>query len=262
MKILITGALSGIGFLTGVVLHNRGHEVILSVHRDSEVKTLTEKLNKLKLKINTLKLDITSKDDREIINNLELDVLINNAAIGVGGSIIDIDIDSVRKNFEVNLFSSFELAKIFCRELLDKHKKGKLIVVSSLSAIVPIEFLGSYCSSKSAVTMMTKCLRKELKKISKDISVCLVMPGIYMTGFNDYMINDFYYNTNEKSYFYDKKEKIYKSLKNKFMLLQKENLNSIVCQIIFAVENKKRHFTYSAPFSNYIFSRLYSIFFS
>ena len=261
MKILITGALSGIGFLTGAVLKKRGHEVVMAVHKNSELETLNEKLKKLNLKIDTIVLDITSKSDRDIIKKLDVDVLINNAAVGVGGSILDLDMEKVRDCFEVNFFSSFELAKDFCKEVLNNNKKGKLIVISSLASKIPIDFLGGYCSSKAAVLMMTKCFRNEIKKISKNITISCVLPGMYKTGFNEYMINEFYDNTHEDSIFYLKKNRFYESLKNKFEFLEKKSLVSIVSQIVLAVETDKNSFIYSAPLTEWIFSKIYTCLF-
>ena len=84
MKILITGATSGIGFKTGIDLIKKGHFVFFTTHRDKQIITTKDKLKELGLLENAsvFKLDITSEDDRKLIYDLDIDVLICNAAVG------------------------------------------------------------------------------------------------------------------------------------------------------------------------------------
>ena len=262
MKVLITGATSGIGFLTGIVLNDRNHKVYMTTHTKEQLETLNNNLSQMGINdINTFKLDITNTDDVEKIKELDIDVLINHAGIGIGGSIIDIDIDKVKENFEVNFFSTFNLSKIFCNKLLAENKKGKLLITSSIAGIIPFEFLGSYCSSKAAITMMASCLRKELKYKKSNISVSLIEPGSYKTGFNQVMVDSVDYNIDESSYFYDIREKIYNILNLQFDIVEKRDINSIVCQIIKAVEDKQNKFIYTAPFSQKLIKKIYLLLF-
>ena len=93
MKVLITGSTSGIGFLTGITLNERKHTVYITTHTANQLENLNNRLDSMNIKnINTFKLDITNEDDRNLIKELEIDVLINHAGIGIGGSIIDLDI--------------------------------------------------------------------------------------------------------------------------------------------------------------------------
>lgn len=207
MKILITGACSGIGFLTGITLAYRKHEVIMATHTQEQLESLKNKLKNFALDIKSCKLDLTNNEDIKKIKLFDIDVLINHAGIGIGGSIIDLDMNEVRKNYEVNFFSSFELVKLFCNDLIRKNKKGKVIITSSIAGVIPFEFLGSYCSSKASITMMARCLRKELKLIDSDIDISVIEPGAYKTGFNQVMIDKVEENISDKSPFYYKKSK-------------------------------------------------------
>lgn len=258
MKVLITGATSGIGYLTGITLADRGHKVIMTTRTDNELEILNEKISKLKLKnIGLYKLNILNDEDINKINFKELDVIINNAAIGVGGSIIDLEIDKIKENFEVNYFSTIKLSKLFCNEKIKNNKKGKIIVISSIAGYIPIEFLGSYCSTKSALISTFKCLRKELNLVKKDIEICLVVPGAYKTGFNQLMIDSVFNNIKNDSIFYKIKSKIYNKLNIQFCVMEKRKLDSIVCQIIYAVENNKNKLFYTAPFIQNLVKKIY-----
>lgn len=261
MKILITGASSGIGFLTGITLAYRNHEVIMCTHTEEQLYNLNIKLNELNLDIKTIKLDLINKEDINKFKSLNIDVLINHAAMGMGGSIIDINLDEVKELYEVNFFNSFELVKIFCNNLIKQNRKGKVIITSSLAGVVPFEFLGGYCSSKAAITMMARCLKKELKSINSNIQVSLIQPRAYKTGFNEFMIDKVSDSINYKSPFFYKRDQILRILRLKFNIIEQRKLTSIVCQIIKCVEIENNNFIYSTPIFQTFIKKLYSCLF-
>ena len=83
MKILITGAKGGIGYLTALTLAEKGHKVYLTCHTNKQVKKVKEKIGNQK-NITVLKLDITSEKDRLRVLDLDIDCLFNNAAVALG----------------------------------------------------------------------------------------------------------------------------------------------------------------------------------
>lgn len=127
MKIFITGATSGIGFVTAVKLAKLGHYVYIGVHRENQVKPCLEKIRSygLEEKISVLVFDITDEKSRHQIFDLDIDCLINNAALGVGGALLDLSVDAIRYNFEVNVFSTIELIQLYTASLFLKKKVVK-----------------------------------------------------------------------------------------------------------------------------------------
>src|SRR5699024_5100227 len=125
---------------------------------------------------------------------------INNAAIGIGGSISEIKMNKVRENFEVNVFSSFEVVQIVLKQMIER-KTGKIIIMGSLAALIPINFLGVYCATKASIQKLTLTLQNEIKMINKNIKVVLIEPGLYKTGFNQVMLENKYDWMNIDSYF-------------------------------------------------------------
>jgi len=260
MKILITGARSGIGFLTGITLASRNHFVYMTTHTKEEAKRLKEITDELGIKVIVFKLDITDEQDRKIIDKLDIDVLINHAGIGVGGSILDVSIEDMKRNFEVNYFYSYDLVKRVANKMIKNNKKGKIIIMSSMSAITSIPFLGVYSSTKAAISNMADALRMEFKMLKSKVKVVLIEPGAYKTGFNQVMINDIDRNIKEDSVFYDDKEKIYTLLIKAFNLIENKKMNSIVVKIIHAVESTNPKSKYRSPLVQRIFARIYLIF--
>lgn len=256
MKILITGATSGIGFNTGINLIKSGHFVYFTVHRKEQIKTVVEKLKELDLleSASVFQLDITEEEDRKLIYDLDIDCLICNAAVGYGGSVLDIPIASLEKNFEVNVFSNIKFIQMYCGHLFLENKKGKVVVMSSLAGVIPIPFLGSYCATKASLISLTTCLKKELKLITKDIKVKLIEPGIFNTGFNDVMIE----NKNKSIYFSDLEPQLTNIEEKLFSLIGHNDTNSIVKKIIQAVESNSNRLIYSAPFFQKLGARIYS----
>lgn len=255
MKILITGAAGGIGYLTALTLAKRNHFVYLTCHTLSQEKNLKEKLKGYK-NIKVMKVDITDDKDVKKVLNLNIDILISNAAIGQGGSIIEADMKKFRENFEVNVFSNFYLIKEVLKQMIEKDR-GRIIIMSSLISKLPLPFVGIYSATKASISNLTKALQKELIFISDNIDIVLIEPGLYHTGFNNVFLDNKY---NNGKYFNHIKKELY-TVEHFFInLLEKKKLDSIVIKIVKAVEKIKPKKVYRAPIFQSLFSKIYSIF--
>ena len=253
MNILITGAASGIGYDTGIKLLKKGYNVFLGVETDKQLEVLREKLGD-KSHIGTLKLDIKNEDDIKKIKDMDIDILISNAAVGLGGSILEADMDKVRALYETNVFSNFELIKIVLNNMLDKNK-GKVIIISSMIANIPLPFLGIYASSKASVSMLGSCLKKEIKLINKNVEITIVEPGIYKTGFNKVMLDNKYDNLNSR--FKDLTESMQKFENDLLEFASKKSTNSISNKIVSVVEKQNTKTIYRAPLIQNILLKFY-----
>lgn len=255
MKILITGAAGGIGYLTALTLAQRGHIVYLTCHTLEQEKQVKEKVKDYK-NIKVMKIDITDEDDRKKVLDLNIDCLFNNAAVEQGGSIIEADIDKVRDNFEVNVFSSFKLLQLVLKQMIDKDS-GRIIVMSSIASVTPLPFMGIYSATKASISAITKSLQKELFFTGTNAKVILVEPGLYHTGFNQVFLDNKY---DDGKYFKDIKEELYNVEHFLIRMGEKNNLDSIVVQIVRAIEDDNPKSVYRAPVIYSFFGRLYSIF--
>ncbi len=258
MKILITGAASGIGFDLAKALAIRGHLVYITVHTKEEVKPVKEKIEKLNLPILCFKMDIRNKSDRGLINTLNIDCLVNHAGIGNGGSLLYMDIDVLKDNYETNIFASFSLLQEFYRIKKQRKEKGKIFITSSIASMLPIPFIGCYTSSKAAISMLAFTLKEELKYLKdKDISISLVEPGAFKTGFNQVMIDnkDKYLSHDNK--IYHNRNSINHLQRNMFALIEKNNTKSLVKALVKEIESPNPKFKIRRPIIQGIMTKLY-----
>lgn len=254
MNVFITGATSGIGLEVAKSLSNRGYSVYAGIHTYKQKKYFDDYPN-----IKPIKFDITNANDIERIGKLDIDILICHAGIGIGGSISEIPIELVRKNFEVNLFSNINLIQKVLKNMIKKGY-GKIIITSSLFGILSYPFLGVYSATKSSLISVAYALRKEMKMINKSIHISVVLPGAYHTGFNQIMLENKYDFMNNGTYFYGQIKKIRKKENLFFKLIEKKELNSIIKKYVNIVLEDKPKFIYKAPFLQYFFIKLLYIF--
>lgn len=257
MKILITGARSGIGFDTGLELVKRGHTVYFTTHTNEEAIALSSQLKNFP-NAKCFKLDVTKERDKALITNLELDCLISHAGIGEGGSLLGMDINVLKKNYDVNIFSNLSLIKTFYNSL--GKRPGKVFVTSSLAGFLPICYLESYTSSKAALTMIVRTLRKELEILQSNCHISLIQPGAYKTGFNEVMIDNKEINLDKGTIWYQEKDLFTKRQRLLFDLISKRSNRSIVRKIVKNVLRENPKFYIRAPLLQVVFVKLYTLF--
>lgn len=259
MNILFTGAFGGISNSVIIeLLKRKKYHIFLTVRTEEQLKTIKERYKKAK-NVECFKLDITNSNDRKKLENLDIDILVNNAAISYGGSISEIPFNRVRENFEVNVFASFEIVQIVIKKMIEKGK-GKIIIMASLAGIVPLNFIGVYSATKASIIKLTTTLKNEMKMINKNIKIVLIEPGLYHTGFNQVMLENKYDWMGNDSYFRKDLNKIRNKENLMISILEKRKLDTIVEKIVEAIEAKNPKFIYRAPVSQVLGAKIYDLF--
>ncbi len=180
--ILVTGAGSGFGKMAAVELASRGHAVIATTETAEQADALQAEQPAL----TTMKLDVTSPEDVDRVAELEADVLINNAGMGVMGPMATVPMEKVRAVFEVNVFGMIAMSQAVIPGMKERGW-GRIINVSSVAGILASPLTSPYSMTKHAVEAFTKSLRAELAPHGVDVTK--VNPGPYNTGFNDRMVD-------------------------------------------------------------------------
>ncbi|MBI3784853.1 MAG: SDR family oxidoreductase [Deltaproteobacteria bacterium] len=179
--VLITGTSSGFGKACAEHLHSLGHRVYGTSRKATVV--LSENLGG---GYTTIPLDVSDDDSvRAGISFVQeregrIDVVVNNAGIGLAGSIEDTSIDEAKMLFETNFFGVHRVCRAVL-PLLRAQGSGLIVNVSSIGGLITIPFQGFYSASKYALESMTDALRMELAPCG--VAVCLIEPGDFKTGF-------------------------------------------------------------------------------
>ncbi len=257
--ILITGCKRGIGRDSAIALANLGHHVIATVHREDSIEDLKLFAKEKGVVLDIFKLDILDKEDQKKILDLDIDILINNAATGESGSLSEVPISRIKNNFETNLFGTLELSQIILKKMMSKDS-GQIIFISSIAGRIPMIFWGPYCMTKFSLSAAAYILRQEIKMITKRVYVSVIEPGTYHTGFNQDVMATKYTWMDESSYFYKLIGDIKKKEETMFNLLERKTTSSIVKKIVKAVESKNPRFRYSAPWWQAVFVGIIRIF--
>lgn len=174
--ILVTGASSGFGKITATALVNKGH-IVYGTSRKSQ-----RDING----IHMLEMDVTTSASiqkavqRVIEEQGRIDVLINNAGVGISGAIELATEEEIAWQMNTNLLGISNMCRAVLPEMR-KAKQGKIINISSIAGVIAVPFQGFYSASKFAIEGYSEALALELHPFN--IQVCLVEPGDFRTNF-------------------------------------------------------------------------------
>lgn len=186
-SVLITGCSSGFGRLTALHLARGGANVIASMRNlpRPEAAELRDIAAAEKLKLAVVEIDVTS--DAEVAAGVKqaerlaggaLDVLVNNAGIGLGGPVEIADMEATRLIFETNLFGYLRMARAVL-PAMRARKQGLIFNVSSQLGRVLIPGVGHYSATKFGVESMFETMAYELAPAGVEITI--IQPGGYPT---------------------------------------------------------------------------------
>jgi len=183
-KVLVTGAGSGFGHEVAMRLAKKGFDVIASVEIYAQVQTLKRQAAERGVSLQVEKLDVTNDGDRQKALAWNVEILVNNAGVGEGGSTVDIPAFNIRHQFEVNVTGPLLLTQGIAKQMV-KRGTGRIVWVSSREGLNVNPFTGIYSASKHAVEAIAETMAYELQEFG--IEVATINPGPFLTGFNDRM---------------------------------------------------------------------------
>ena len=184
MKVLITGASSGIGKDMARVLAKKADELVL-------VARNVEKLEEIKKELqNDAKIEIISKDlsieenCKEIHNQVQnVDILINNAGFGDCGNFTKTSLEKDIQMIKTNIIAYHILTKLYLTDMKEKNS-GKILNVASIAGFMPGPLMATYYATKKYVVKLSEGIREELKKEHSKVQISILCPGPVETNFN------------------------------------------------------------------------------
>ncbi|MFF8552770.1 SDR family oxidoreductase [Streptomyces sp. NPDC015501] len=185
--VLVTGAASGIGRATALAFAEAGARIV-AVDRDADGAARTAGTARL-IGAPAAWGEAVDVGDEAAMEKLAarvaseygtVDVLVNNAGIGLSGPFLETTAEEWKKVLDVNLWGVIHGCRFFGKQMADRGQGGHIVNTASAAAFQPSRALPAYSTSKAAVLMLSECLRAELA--GKAIGVSAICPGIVDTG--------------------------------------------------------------------------------
>ncbi len=255
-NILITGCSSGIGLCAAILLHQRGYNVVATVRSEKDRQPLSD------LGIQAIILDLTdSQSIQQAVSfsldhfNHQIDALFNNAAYGQPGAIEDLSRDTLRQQFETNVFGTQELTNLVLAQMRSQGH-GRVIYNSSVLGIISMAYRGAYNASKYAIEGLADTLRQEVH--GSNIHISLIEPGPILSQFRANAFEKYRQHINKAASIH---RNTYEAMEQR---LTKQGPaapftlppEAVVKKLIHAIESKRPKIRYYVTFPTYLFAIL------
>jgi len=185
--IVITGASSGIGLTTARLAARRGAKVVLAARSTDALKQLVAEIDRDGGQAIAVTADVSKEDDVRMVAEKaiaaygRIDSWVNNAGVGLYGTMEEASIEDMRRLFETNFWGVVYGSREALKHL--KSKGGAIINLGSEVSERSVPLQGIYCASKHAIKGFTEALRMELEDEGAPVSVTLIKPGQIDTPF-------------------------------------------------------------------------------
>lgn len=174
--VLITGGSSGIGKSIGEFLHDKGFAVYgTSRNPDKVVHTIFPLVALDVRDAKSIQLAVA----KIIQETGRLDIVINNAGVGITGPLEEIPMEEIKNNFETNFFGPIEVMKAALPQMR-AQQSGLIINITSIAGYMGLPYRSVYSASKGALELITEALRMEVKSFG--IQITNVAPGDFATN--------------------------------------------------------------------------------
>jgi len=183
--VLITGATDGLGKAAALLLGERGYRVFAAGRSPEKRAQLDARARQQKLPLETLEMDVCDDGSvRSAVASVHqkagaIDVLINNAGFVQVGAVEDLGMEDWRRQFETNFFGVIRVTQAVLPRMRER-RKGRILMMSSVSGFVTPPTQGAYSASKHAIEALSNALRHELYPFG--IHTILIQPGYIMTN--------------------------------------------------------------------------------
>ncbi|HEV7665970.1 MAG TPA: SDR family oxidoreductase [Chloroflexota bacterium] len=188
--VLITGCSSGFGLETAVAFARRGDDVVATLRDPARGAELSQYANTLGKNLTVQALDVTDQGsiNQAVAATLErhqrIDVMVNNAGIGVIGALEAVDDPTLRRVFDTNVFGAINVTRAVLPQMR-AQKSGRVIFMNAIGGILNTAYLGAYTASKHALDGIAAVFDLELKPFG--IHVSSVYPSAFHTSIADNM---------------------------------------------------------------------------
>jgi NAD(P)-dependent dehydrogenase (short-subunit alcohol dehydrogenase family) len=182
---LVTGTSTGIGLATALTLARGGHTVYATMRNPAGgAAEIQEIVTKEDLPLSVLPLDVDSDDSvktcvaQVLQQSGRVDVLVNNAGIGLHGSVEELPVSEFRRAMETNFFGALRCIQAVVPGMRER-RHGVIVNVTSVAGRISMAPQAPYAASKWALEALSEALAQEMKPFG--VRVAIVEPGVIAT---------------------------------------------------------------------------------
>lgn len=185
MKVLITGASSGIGRDMARVLAKKKYDLVLVARDKEKLEKVKNELEKENISVEIIVSDISIEENCKKIHKKvqNVDILINNAGFGECGNFTKTDLEKELAMIKTNITAYHILTKLYLTDMKEKNC-GKILNVASIAGFMPGPLMATYYATKAYVVRLSEAIREELKKEKSNVQISILCPGPVDTNFN------------------------------------------------------------------------------
>jgi NAD(P)-dependent dehydrogenase (short-subunit alcohol dehydrogenase family) len=191
---LITGGSSGIGLAIGRALGQNGYALTVSARRPDKLESAAQGLRDEGIDVHSVPANMTDEEDirRVVAEHRDrfgrMDVLVNNAGIGIGGAVSDAVTKKLDLQLNVNLRAVYLVAREsipMLKEAGAEHRKALMVNTASIAGKHGQGWLAAYSATKFGVVGLSQALHKELSH--DGVQVTALCPGFVATAMTDWI---------------------------------------------------------------------------
>jgi short-subunit dehydrogenase len=187
MKVLITGASSGIGRDIAREFAKLNYDIVLVARNIERMKELKEELEKeYKVNVNYHSVDLTSRENCIKLHDSEkeIDILVNNAGLGDFGRFTETDLEKEFSIIDTDVTALHILTKLYLKDMKKKNS-GIILNVASIAGFLPGPLMATYYAAKNYVVRLSEAIKEELNKEKSKVQISILCPGPVRTNFNN-----------------------------------------------------------------------------
>lgn len=184
---LVTGGTSGIGYELVKLLAKDGYNLVIVARTESDLQQVKDEIRqKYDVEVITISKDLFDRENafalyNEVVSqNIQIDILINDAGVGTYGEFIATDIRKELSIIDLNIASLVVLTKLFLKDMVARGD-GKIMNLSSIASKVPGPWHSVYHGTKAFVQSFTEAIRSEVKDLG--VTITALLPGATATDF-------------------------------------------------------------------------------
>lgn len=219
MRVLITGASSGIGRDLAREFAKKNYEIVLVARNIEKLESLKKELTEeYHVKVEYLSVDLSSRENCVDLHEKarDIDILVNNAGLGDFGNFTNTQLEKDFTIIDTNITAMHVLTKLYLKDMKEK-KSGKILNVASIAGFLPGPLMATYYASKNYVVRLSEAIREELKKEKSNVKISILCPGPVRTNFNN--VANVKFEISSLSSEYVAKYTVNKFLKDKFYIV-------------------------------------------